>query len=53
MKTPYPCASVGGMNPIRSLPQAVLVTFALMRGLGELVALQRWRMQGWLARRLS
>jgi hypothetical protein len=30
--------------------QAFAVSLALVRGLGELVSLQRWRLKAWLAR---
>ena len=35
------------------LPQAAAVTLALLRGLAEFTALQKWRLQAWLARHLS
>jgi hypothetical protein len=41
------------MNRIHPLPQLAVVAFALLRGVGEFAALQRWRLQAWLARRLS
>lgn len=30
------------------LVQAAAVAFALLRGIGELAMLQRWRLHGWL-----